>query len=928
MRQTYWPLGRTNLVHALFAMSVLVVCTAHAEEEWIPPWEMEPEAAETTENEPSDTQDAESLPSIAVDRLRQDADESEDEPAVAQATEPSSSVSFDEIVVTARKREESLQSVPVSVTAFSARDMEQRGFSGLDDIAAATPGFTFEAFLTGGAHGNPVVRGLSQQFTTTRVQNVSFFLDGVYLQRQSMLNLSLIDMERIEILKGPQNALYGRSAFAGAVNYVTLPASAERAGYLLAGSGDNGRRDYRLSLTGAMNAQETLLGKFTIGMSEYDGHTRNDHPVANANPPGPNLRGNLGGHDDQIYSLSLAYRPDWGLELRTSYYRSEIERETGPGYSLSGVSAARFGLRFDDQNDLNCNRITVQNIGDPSKTHTGFSAYCGELPRLASDVAPRTVDGIVVDPRALGTISSTDAITTTATYPLTNDLSVHYLFGYAKHGAITDGGVSDEDPLAGRGILTNALIALADTQDPRAYTFANTASGRPNTNLSTFSHELRFDWAATDQLRSSFGLYYSGIRDEEWTTLFISDLCNADTPQNITNCNTPISAPNTLEEQTVVTVGVAYDQFTRQHGGRRAEWTKFGDRISSAFASFSYEFIPGLDMTLEGRYNREDKRVTRLTDSFALAPGETITYNPPEHPVLPFFGNSISSSIAVPEDSARFTSFTPRAIVNWAYANDRMVYGSVAKGVKAGGFNNAVSQEELTFAEEENWTYELGSKNRFWGGVLTLNGAVYFVDQSTLQGGIPPSEGGLSTSDIISNIGGATSVGAELESSLRLGQSLSIDLGLTFSDPKYKNGVKFSGGRADRSGVRCDGVTCPSDGDISGNQLSRTSREQFSLGINYFTDVFGLGLSSRIDTSYQSRQFVEPLNLAWVPSRQIVNASLKLNSGNGAWEFSSWGRNLTNEDYAANSFFIGVFNQYMVGKGPGRTFGGTLKYNF
>jgi outer membrane receptor protein involved in Fe transport len=244
------------------------------------PWEVEEDAEEPAEAqaeaqaEPSGAGQAGAaeLPAaIAVGELRP-AEEPEPEQSKAHQRR-----SVEEIVVTARKREESLQDVPVSVTAFSASDLERRGFSGLDDIAAATPGFTFEAFLTGGAHGNPVIRGLSQQFTTARIQNVSFFLDGVYLQRQSMLNVSLIDMQRVEVLKGPQNALYGRSAFAGAVNYVTLEPTADAQGYLLAGTGDNERQDYRISLAGPINGSGTLLGKVTHATT-----TRSPTPIRSA----------------------------------------------------------------------------------------------------------------------------------------------------------------------------------------------------------------------------------------------------------------------------------------------------------------------------------------------------------------------------------------------------------------------------------------------------------------------------------------------------------------------------------------------------------------------------------------------------------------------------------------------------------------------
>ncbi len=854
--------------------------------------------------------------------------QAEPEPEGAVAP-PQRAKMLEEIVVTARKREETVQDVPLAVTAFNAGVLEQRGFNGLEDIAAATPGFTFEGFMSGGAHGNAVIRGLAEQFTTSRIQNVSFFLDGVYLQRQSMLNLGLIDMERVEVLKGPQNALFGRNAFGGAVNYITLRPSQERTGYLMAGAGDNERQEYRVSLSGPLDDAGVWLGKFTAGLSSYDGHTKNMHPVANADPSGPNLRGNLGGWDDATYSLSLTYQPNDDLTVRGSFYRSELERETGAGYSISGVGAARFGLRFDDQNDLNCNTATVQNIGDPSKTHTGYTAYCGELPDYASDIAPRTVNGMVVDPRAIGTIAETSAITLTVDYNINPDLSVHYLYGLADHSSYTDGGASDEDPLAGRGIVTNALITAIDTQNRAGYSFANTASSRPNSVLESFSHELRFDWQVNERLRTSFGAYYSVVEDEEWTALFINDLCNADTQENIDNCNEPLSADNTLDDRTVLTAGVAYDQYTRQHGGKiRGEWTAYKDTISAIFGSVSFDFTDTIDGTLEARYTVEDKVVDRYTDASALRPGETVTYNPPQDPVLPFVGNSITSSIVVPHDTARFRDITPRAILSWDYADGHMVYVSAAKGVKTGGFNNADSESEQTYDESVNWTYELGSKNSFFGRSMTLNGAIYLIDWTGLQGGVPPAVAGLSTSDIITNIGGATSFGVEVEANAYLTDWFSIDVGLTYNDATYDKGVKYSAGIQDTGRFHCDGVTCPADGDVGGNQLARTSKEQYSLGLNVFTDIFDWPLTMRVDTNYQSKQYVTPLNLAWAPERQITNASFSLKSADYHWEFSGWCKNLTDEDYAANAFFIGVFNQYMVGKGAGRTIGATMKYNF
>ena len=129
--------------------------------------------------------------------------------ALAQAT-------LEEIVVTARKREESVQDIPVVVTAFTADELARRGVSELEDVAAATPGLAFEDF-SNGFSAAPVIRGLTQVNVSSEVQNVATFVDGIYLQRNFSVDIGQADLERIEVVKGPQSALYGRNAFNGAM---------------------------------------------------------------------------------------------------------------------------------------------------------------------------------------------------------------------------------------------------------------------------------------------------------------------------------------------------------------------------------------------------------------------------------------------------------------------------------------------------------------------------------------------------------------------------------------------------------------------------------------------------------------------------------------------------------------------------------------
>lgn len=123
---------------------------------------------------------------------------------------------IEEIVVTARKREESIQEVPLSITAFTAESISKSGINSIQDLANFTPGFVMKN--DGGRFSNrPVVRGMSN---ITGGRNAAFFVDGVFVSG-AVGATDLANVERVEVVRGPQSALYGRATFAGAINYIT-----------------------------------------------------------------------------------------------------------------------------------------------------------------------------------------------------------------------------------------------------------------------------------------------------------------------------------------------------------------------------------------------------------------------------------------------------------------------------------------------------------------------------------------------------------------------------------------------------------------------------------------------------------------------------------------------------------------------------------
>ena len=144
-------------------------------------------------------------------------------PAFAQdASVPAADTEEAGIIVTARRREETLVSVPIAVSAFSGADLERGGAIDISDLANVTPNTTLEASRGTNSTLTAFIRGVGQQDPVSGFeQGVGIYLDDVYLNRPQGALLDIYDVERIEVLRGPQGTLYGRNTIGGAVKYVT-----------------------------------------------------------------------------------------------------------------------------------------------------------------------------------------------------------------------------------------------------------------------------------------------------------------------------------------------------------------------------------------------------------------------------------------------------------------------------------------------------------------------------------------------------------------------------------------------------------------------------------------------------------------------------------------------------------------------------------
>jgi len=175
-----------------------------------------------------------------------------------------------DVLVTARRREETLQEIPASVTALSSETIERGGVRNIEDVARLTPGLTFVSL--GSNFALPVIRGLS---TNVGESNVGFFIDGVYQGSRSGMDRQLSDVERIEVIKGPQVALYGRNAFGGAINVITRAPSNDPSFRASTTVGQYDRLEGSAVASGPL-VRDRLFGRLGVSYAERGGFYTND----------------------------------------------------------------------------------------------------------------------------------------------------------------------------------------------------------------------------------------------------------------------------------------------------------------------------------------------------------------------------------------------------------------------------------------------------------------------------------------------------------------------------------------------------------------------------------------------------------------------------------------------------------------------------
>ena len=281
-------------------------------------------------------------------------------PASAQAASPvvEDRTKVETIIVTARKTSETLISAPVAVTAVSAADITRLNVQSIDDLARFTPGLSFSKAF-GRATDRPVIRGAASILAGTQPgveAGAAYFVDGIYYQGD-ITSIDMTDVQRVEVIKGPQSALYGRNTYSGAINFITKsPGTAFRAGATLSVA-EHGEQAFNVNIGGPIT--DRLSGSLSARAYKFDGE------FANAAVPGQTL----GAEETQAIAGVLEFRPFDSLTLRARLVAAKDE--DGP---------RAFG--FQSSNFNNCFPGFRSNAyrGAPATTNNNPNQwFCGEI---------------------------------------------------------------------------------------------------------------------------------------------------------------------------------------------------------------------------------------------------------------------------------------------------------------------------------------------------------------------------------------------------------------------------------------------------------------------------------------------------------------------------------------------------------------------
>jgi iron complex outermembrane recepter protein len=808
------------------------------------------------------------------------------QPGLAQSPTPAANEGAEgDIIVTARKREESLQDVPLSVAAFTSERIEEAGLRSIGDLAQQTLGFSFrEGF--GRNADRPVIRGMANIQGNA---NAAFFVDGIFVTG-SIASFQLDNLERVEVVKGPQSALFGRATFSGAINYITRKPDNEFRGRVAATVG----ADEFYELTGWASGpivRDKLYVEANARFYNFGGQYTN--VINPSDKLGRQRTYSLGAtvRWTPTETLDIVGRVGWAFDRDGHYPISRISRIVGQALPVTNQLIYNPG-------GLNCflpELTGTFSAGRPVSSNRTRGYRCGEIQ------TPTTF--------ALNT-----AEYAAAGFPdgLRRD--------FFRSSIRADLDVNDWTfTLIGAANTRRQIVPIdQDYSDLRALSFETIdGSGARDKQV-----EFKVLSPVDSRIRGLLGLFYYDEKD------IPSVVQNGRVVSGNFAANLNVIVPNPANPATNITrsfvVGDNPNLIIRNPISRGLVENK------AVFGQLEADITDTLKASVEARYQEET--VTSIGTSTA-----TVTVAG----VPTVFSRAIN-------ESGRYRSFLPRATVDWKVTPDALLYGVVAKGNKPGGINagllSAVYDDAevarfrslgiTTFKEEQVWSYELGAKTSWLGGRLTVNAAAFLLDWTNQQ--LTQTFAGLRRDGVPANIAPTVNIGRsqvkgfEIELNGQLTDTIDVRLGYSLTDAKVKDFVNDDQAdlyitAADIAALNAAAplptgtpATNPNfvaqfnarlaaanaliaqRGQAAGQTLPRTPRHQLQGSVNWSQEFDGVRVFARADYAYESKRFTQIDNLGWAGDSHILNVRAGFELGSGV-TLTAFVTNLLNDRTAVDT---------------------------
>nr|WP_100169208.1 TonB-dependent receptor [Microbulbifer agarilyticus] len=804
---------------------------------------------------------------------------------------------IEEVVVTAQKRAENLQDVPIAISAFTGDSMKAMGVKNLTDLGKFTPGVEMN-------NDTPLqptysVRGIETgDFTVGSDPAVAVYVDGVYTGRGAGAEIPLADIERVEVLKGPQGTLFGRNATGGAIHIISTKPQAEDTAELNMTAGNYGRVSSDLLLNKQLS--DNLYGRFTASTNRRDSFADN---LAN------NFE--VGNIDTQTYRASLLWEPTpdtevlWRAEYGIMDQGSALRSSIVPSLQAADGGTDVFGdyaldtATIEDRDSWGTSLSIVHDFDN--FTFTSITAYRGFEAHLQQDE-----DGTANPDYMFGSANfddqtqfsqefrlngATDTLKWTLGASYSREELEHTTDAYFTAGSLESFAVYEgvKAAFAGSDLTTTQLEDAAYQQRQLMI-----AGGLEGAAVSTFIYDLMVQSGQADALLGALGAP---------STITASMLNRDQMIGQLMAGITPWVMADTPWNESVFNAG--------------------DYRSAAIYGDATWSLTDKMDLTVGARYTADEKDFSIVSDyqntlPIAFLGGDVALMGPDGQPLgmsitlpagqvaaipfgIAFNNNGVQNLNQQLSDS--WSDLSGRIVLDYRWNDDVMTFISLADGFKAGGFNSfsAAPGIDPSFDQESVTNLEIGLKSSLFDNAVRFNASVFAYDYKNLQQldlvGAPIPNYYLRNAD-------AEGQGAEFEVQWAATDNLFIAGNYSFLDTEYtRYQIIESIGETEAENSRV------------GQPRVGTPENKFNIMAEYTWELAAGGdVSIRGDYNWTDERvgsISDPARV--IPDYQLMNLRAGWNSASDQYSAALWVQNVTDEEIAGGYGGTGA----AIGASPG-----------